>query len=122
MSGAELWAAIAVLGGLGAVARYGVDRAIERRTSTLFPAGTLAVNASGALLLGVLAGRGVGGDGLLLAGTAVLGSYTTFSTWMFETMRLAEDGEEVVALANLALGLAAGLAAASLGWGLGAVL
>ncbi len=122
MSGAELWPAIAVLGGLGAVGRYGVDRAIERRTSTLFPAGTLVVNVSGAFLLGVLAGRGVGGTGVLLAGTAVLGSYTTFSTWMFETVRLAEDGEEALALANLALGLAAGLAAAGLGWALGAVL
>ena len=43
-------------------------------------------------MLGLFAGLALHGDALLLAGTALLGSYTTFSTWMFETHRLAEDG------------------------------
>ena len=51
------------------------------------------VNLTGAALLGLLVGLGFTGDRLLLAGTATLGSYTTFSTWMLETQRLVEDGE-----------------------------
>jgi fluoride exporter len=57
------------------------------------PLGTLVVNLTGALLLGLLVGRSVGGTPLPLVGTATLGSYTTFSTWMFESHRLGEDGE-----------------------------
>ena len=57
-----------------------------------FPWGTLAVNISGAFALGLVAGLALHGDALLLAGTSLLGSYTTFSTWMLETYRLGEEG------------------------------
>jgi CrcB protein len=80
-----------------------------------FPLGTLVVNVSGATLLGLLAGLAVRGDALLLAGTAVLGSYTTFSTWMFETHRLAEDGQWAAGAANVVVSVAFGVAAAALG-------
>jgi CrcB protein len=70
----------------------------------------------------VLAGAGVGGDAALLAGAALLGSYTTFSTWMLESQRLAEEGDGWLALLNIALPLALGLAAAAAGWALGAAL
>ena len=63
-------------------------------------------------MLGVLAGAAVSGDGYLLAGTATLGSYTTFSTWMLESEREGEAGRTSVMLANLVLSLALGLAAA----------
>jgi CrcB protein len=73
-------------------------------------------------VLGLLAGLGVGGRAMLLAGTATLGSYTTFSTWMLESHRLGEDGELRLALANLAVSLLAGITAAAVGWALGGVL
>jgi CrcB protein len=79
------------------------------------PLGTLAVNLSGSLVLGLLVGAGLDGDGYLLAATAGLGSYTTFSTWMFESERLAERGARRVLGANLAVSLVAGVAAVALG-------
>ena len=70
---------------------------------------------SGAAILGLLVGLGLSGDGLLLAGTATLGSYTTFSTWMLESQRLVEDGELAIAAGNVLLSLLAGLGAVALG-------
>lgn len=119
---ALLWLAVGVLGGVGALGRFLLDAAVSLRLGRQFPAGTLAVNTSGALLLGLLVGLGDGGQVLLLAGVATLGSYTTFSTWMLESHRLGEDGELGLATANLAASLLAGLAAAAAGWALGAGL
>ena len=90
---AWVWIAVAVVGGVGAAARFLLDRLIGRRAGRAFPFGTLTINATGSVLLGLLTGLAVSGDALLIAGTATLGSYTTFSTWMFETQRLGEDGE-----------------------------
>jgi CrcB protein len=95
---------------------------VQTRFAGEFPLGTFVINIAGSFCLGVLAGRSVTGSALLLAGTALLGSFTTFSTWMLETERLAEEAEERLALANIAFSLAGGLAAALLGWALGAVL
>jgi CrcB protein len=117
-----VWLAVAALGGAGAVARFALDSAVSQRAGSGFPLGTLAVNASGAFALGLLAGAGVAGDALLLAGTAALGSYTTFSTWMLESHRLGEDGELARMWLNLAGSLAAGLAAVALGHALGRAL
>jgi CrcB protein len=80
-----------------------------------FPVGTLAVNLSGAVILGLLTGLALGHDQALLAGTAAVGSYTTFSTWMLETQRLTEERQHRKALVNIVLSLAAGIAAAALG-------
>jgi CrcB protein len=116
---ALLWAGVAVLGGLGAVLRFLVDRAVTARTTGRVPVGTFVVNITGAVVLGLLAGAGVGGGALLLAGTAVVGSYTTFSTWMLESHRAGESGRRAVLAGNLAGSLLAGLAAAWLGWTIG---
>ncbi len=70
---------------------------MQRRTASAFPFGTLAVNVLGSLVLGVLHGAGVTGDAMLLAGTALLGSFTTFSAWMAETESLRERGESGLA-------------------------
>lgn len=111
-----VWVGVALLGGAGAVARFALDSAVSSRAGDAFPWGTLAVNVSGAFLLGVLTGPlGLTGDALLLAGTGLLGSYTTFSTWMLESHRLGEDGAAARLWLNLALSVAAGLAAAALG-------
>jgi fluoride exporter len=116
---ALVWVGVAVLGGAGALARFGLDSLVSSRFGRDFPLGTLAVNVSGAFLLGFLVGVSLEGKGYLLAGTAVLGSYTTFSTWMLETQRLGEDGEARGLLANLIFSVTVGLTAAALGRWLG---
>jgi CrcB protein len=110
-----VWAGVALLGGLSAVARFAVDGFVGSRAGRSFPYGTLAVNASASFLLGLLTGLALSGEALLLAGTATIGSYSTFSTWMLETHRLAEDGETGVAIANVVVSLGVGVGAAALG-------
>lgn len=116
------WIALALVGGIGAVARFLLDGAISTRREGAFPLGTFTINITGALALGLLTGAGVTGAWLFVLGAGFLGSFTTFSTWVFETERLAEDGEEAVAIANLGLSIVAGLAAAGGGWAIGALL
>jgi CrcB protein len=99
--------------------RFLVDRTVASRVGGSFPYGTLVVNISGALLLGLLGGLALSPDLALLAGTAFVGSYTTFSTWMLETQRLAEERQLRPALANIVLSVALGLAAAWLGLWIG---
>jgi CrcB protein len=113
---------VGLLGGAGAVARFLLDGAVASRVASAFPFGTLAVNLVGALALGVLHGAGVDGDALRLAGTGLLGAYTTFSTWMLESHRLGEDGRLRVGVANLLVSLALGLACVCLGDRLGGAL
>ncbi len=84
---------VCLCGGAGAIARFLVDALVPARRLSEFP-----------------------------LGTATLGSYTTFSTWMLETHRPAQDGESGLALANVAVGLIAGLAAVALGRALGGAL
>jgi CrcB protein len=115
MSFVLLWCGVGLLGGVAAIARFLVDGVVSAWTGGRFPAGTLVVNLSGALLLGLLVGLGLNGNAYLLAGTAVLGAYTTFSTWMFESDRLAEDGQRWLLAANISLSLVLGVGAAALG-------
>ncbi len=119
---AWVWAGVATLGGLGAIARFVIDALVAGRLGRGFPFGTLAINLSGAFLLGLLTGLAVKGNLLVLAGTATLGAFTTFSTWMFETHRLAERGEVSLAFANVVISLIAGVGVALLGRALGAQL
>lgn len=115
MSAVALWLGVGVLGGLGAIARFLLDGAVSARTGGRLPLGTLAVNLSGTAILGLLVGISLRGDAYLLAGTAVVGSYTTFSTWMLESHRLAEGDRRAVIVANVALSLLLGVAAAAAG-------
>ena len=110
-----LWAGVVTLGGAGAVLRLLVDRAIATRVARSFPFGTLTVNLSGAILLGLTGGLTLGPGAALLAGTAFVGSYTTFSTWMLETQRLTEERLVWPAVANIVASIALGVAAAMLG-------
>lgn len=116
------WIELVLLGGAGAVARFRIDGAISARREGAFPLGTFTINIAGAFVLGLLTGASVTGTWLFVVGTGFLGAFTTFSTWMFETERLVEDGEANVAVANLVLSVAAGLAAAGAGWAIGALL
>jgi len=110
-----LWAGVLGIGGLGAVARFMVDRAVSRRTKGSFPYGTLVVNISGAALLGFLSGLVLSHEVAMLAGTAFLGAYTTFSTWMLETQRLTEERQIWPAVANIVVSVVLGLSAAAAG-------
>jgi len=121
VSTALLWIGVAVLGGLGALARFGLDGAVTRRLGGPFPWGTLAVNAAGSFAAGLMVGAGLEGRPQALVVVGALGSFSTFSTWMLETQRLAEDGRPGLATGNVALALAAGFAAAAAGWSLGAL-
>lgn len=113
------WAGVAVLGGLGAMTRFMVDRAVSHRLAGAFPSGILAVNLSGAFLLGLLGGLGPGTTTALLLGVGFIGSYTTFSTWMLQTLELGEGRRFGLAVANIVVSLLLGLAVAALGWWLG---
>lgn len=117
-----VWAGVLVIGGLGAVLRFVVDRTVSARAGSGFPFGTLAVNVSGAVVLGFLGGLGLPHHVALLAGTAFVGSYTTFSTWMLETQRLGEERQAWRAVANIVVSVVLGLTAAAFGLWLGAAL
>ena len=121
-----LFAAIAVAGGLGAVARMVVDGLIKSRMSGAIPWGTILINVSGSLLLGFAAGLAAGQmlseEWFLIVGTGFLGGYTTFSTASFETVRLVQE-RAWAASAVSALGtLVIATGAAGVGLWLGAAL
>ena len=119
MTTVAIWAGVVLIGGIGAVLRFLVDRSVSARLNGSFPFGTLAVNLSGALVLGAISGLALNPHLALLAGTALVGSYTTFSTWMLETQRLSEERQIWPAVANIVVSVALGLAAAAFGLWLG---
>jgi CrcB protein len=119
VSFAALWLGVGVLGGLASIARHLVHGLLPIDSRARFPLGTLAVNLSGSLLLGLLIGLAVHGHAYLLLGTATIGSYTTFSTWMLDTERLLRDGRLARVALNLAGSLLLGVGALLLGRALG---
>lgn len=112
---AFVWIGVGALGAVGALLRFFVDGVVSSRVGGELPLGTLAVNLSGAVLLGLIVGLALPPDDSTLAGTAAIGSYTTFSTWMLETHRLLEDGETRWAAVNGLFSFGAGLGAAAVG-------
>jgi len=119
---AAMFIGIGVLGGVGALLRFVLDGAISTRIAGAFPWGTFAVNVIGALALGVVIGAGMSGDGLRLVSLGLLGGLTTFSTWVFESQRLAEAGLARLGLLNFALSLVFGIGAVWLGQQIGGLL
>lgn len=119
------WIAFLVAAAIGAPARYLIDGWVQDRTSGAFPWGTFAVNITGCLLLGLLTGaglyHGLGASARTAVGTGGMGAYTTFSTFTYETVRLAEEGAIDEAFRNAAASFLVGLAAASAGLALMAV-
>jgi CrcB protein len=110
-----VWIAVVFVGGLAAIVRFWLDALVSQIAGRQFPIGTLLINLTGSFVLGLLTGLGITGTLLLVAGTATIGTYTTFSTWMLESYRLAEDAQRTPALVNALVSLALGLGAALLG-------
>lgn len=110
---------VALLGGLGAATRFVVDGLVRRRWASSFPVATVTINVSGSLLVGLLTGLALFGDlphGALLVGTTgFCGGYTTFSTAMVDTVRLAQAGEHRRAVLNAGGTAVLAVAAAALG-------
>jgi CrcB protein len=108
---------------VGAPLRYITDRAVQSRHESAFPYGTLVVNVVASLVLGLVTGAGhLSPTMLALVGTGFCGALSTYSTYSYETVRLAEDGRWTQAGLNVSVSLALGLAAASLGVWVGAGL
>jgi CrcB protein len=113
-------ALLVVLGAVvGAPLRYLTDRAVQARHDSLFPWGTFAVNITGSLILGLLAGgttaHAVPGTAVALLGTGLCGALTTYSTFGYETIRLLEQRARFYAGLNAAASVVAGLGAAFIG-------
>ena len=121
-----LAALVGLAAALGAVSRYLVDQAVANKWESAFPWGTWVINVTGSFALGLLTGlalhHGLSAHVVSVLGTGICGGYTTFSTFNFESVRLAEDGSLAGAVGNIAGSIAAGLLAAACGLGLALVI
>lgn len=115
------WTGFLVAAAAGALLRAAVGDAFPERP----PWGTVVINGSGTLVLGLIAGlvrfHGVSPTVMTVLGTGFCGAYTTFSTFTYETVRLAEDGELTAAAVNVGATLLLGIAAATAGLALAAL-
>ncbi|MEV7864940.1 fluoride efflux transporter CrcB [Streptomyces sp. NPDC088124] len=113
------WFLVALGAAVGAPLRYLTDRSVQRRHDSLFPWGTFTVNVTGCLVLGLVTGAITAGAASssvqLLLGTGFCGALTTYSTFSYETLRLAEDGARLYAAANVLASVVTGLGAVYLG-------
>jgi CrcB protein len=102
---------------IGAPLRYLVDRFVQQRHDSVFPWGTCAVNIAGSAVLGGLTGASAALPGGVSAflGAGFCGAFTTYSTFGYETVRLAQQRARFLAVANVVVSVAAGLGAAVLG-------
>jgi fluoride exporter len=116
---------VALAGGAGAVLRALLIHHVGLRRNDPLPVGTMLVNASGSLLLGILTGlslyHGLGSHLLAVIGVGLCGGYTTWSTASWETMHLLHTGQRGYAAIYTVGGLAVCLAAAAAGIGLTAL-
>ncbi|MFI1964215.1 fluoride efflux transporter CrcB [Streptomyces pathocidini] len=112
------WLLVVAGAAVGAPVRYLVDRAVQARHDSVFPWGTFTVNAVGSLVLGAVVAA-ASGQAQLLLGTGFCGALTTYSTFSYESLRLAERGWSGLAVANAVGSLAVGLGAAFAGLRLG---
>jgi CrcB protein len=113
---------VALGAALGAPLRYLTDRVVQARTDSAFPWGTFTVNVTGSALLGFLAALPADSAVMAAAGTGFCGALTTYSTFGYETLRLAEDGARTYAALNAIAGIIAALGAAYCGMALAQAL
>lgn len=101
-------------GAIGALCRYYVTQALQRES---FPIGTVTVNVVGSFLLGVITFAGMKNEVVLFGGVGAVGSFTTFSSFSFETVRLWEDSYRGRATVHAVGTLVGALVAIGLAWG-----
>lgn len=106
---------VALGAGVGAPLRLVVDRLVQRWSGRPLLWGTLLVNVAGSFTLGWVAAATTGAAAIGL-GVGFCGAFTTFSTFSFETLHLWESNRRLLAVTNVVLSVALGLAAVSLGW------
>ena len=120
-----IWVAFLIAAAIGAPARYFLDGFVQSRTDGELPWGTCLINITGSFVLGLLSGlvlyRSFPVEARLVVGTGFCGAYTTFSTFTFETLRLAEGGTRRAAVGNIVLNTAGALLAAAAGLALAAL-
>lgn len=112
---------LVLLGGaIGAPLRYFLDATVKARLRGAFPLGTLLVNVTGCLILGIVAGglasRGWPSTVQTLIGTGFCGGLTTFSTFSVEAVELLQARRQLTALSYVVASCAAGLVAAAIGY------
>jgi fluoride exporter len=115
---------VALGAAIGAPLRYLTDRSLRRWHDPVFPVGTLVVNVTASLVLGLLAGLATHTPDWVatLVGSGFCGALSTYSTFSYENQQLVVTGARRAAGLNVALSVVAGLGAAALGWVLGAAL
>jgi CrcB protein len=115
---------VALGAALGAPARYLTDRAVQARLHSAFPFGTFLVNVVGSFILGTVAGSAAHGGASphvsAAIGTGFCGALTTYSTFSYETLRLAEGRRVTLSILNVIGSIALGLGAAAVGVAFGA--
>jgi CrcB protein len=119
-------AGLMIAGAAGAVLRYLVDRYVQGKVASDFPYGTLVINVSGSLVLGFLTGsalhHGLSATWVTVLGTGLIGAYTTFSTFTYDSFRLLGSDGMATALTNILVSVVAGLGAAVAGIALGTLV
>jgi CrcB protein len=110
---------VAIGGAIGAPLRYVVDSWVQGKLRPVFPWGTFLINVSGSLLLGFITGlalyHGFPNAPKLLIGTGFCGAYTTFSTFVFESVALGRDGAARTSMVNVIGSVLVGLVFAAAG-------
>jgi fluoride exporter len=113
------WLLVILGAAIGAPLRYLADRIVQAKHDTVFPWGTFTANVVGCLVLGVLTGAISAGAGSshtqLVIGTGLCGAMTTYSTFSYETLRLAQNGARFLAATNVIASVLAGLGAVFIG-------
>jgi CrcB protein len=112
---------VGLAAGLGALARYVTDQVVQSQHDSVFPVGTFVINVTGSLLLGLVTGlgssHGLPRELVVVLSAGFCGGFTTWSTFGYETLALAEGGSLYEAAGNVTASLAVGLAAAAAGFG-----
>ena len=111
------------IGGIGGgLARFQLGKLLSQKSGTSFPIGTFLINITGALLLGLLTSMDAGKSIYLLLGDGFLGTYTTFSTFMYEGFNLIQENEKLNAFIYILSSLILGIIGCVIGFAIGELI